>query len=61
MPLILAPVGLVVAGMGIGEMKTGFIRGLISKGSKKAELDEPDDDKKGAPKGATSYRRRSSR
>jgi len=61
MPLILAPVGIVIAGMGIGEMKTGFIRGLIGKRSKKEELDEPDDDKKGAPKGASSYRRRSSR
>ena len=63
MPLILVPVGLVVAGLGIGEIKTGVIRGLIGRSTKKDNPDngEPVRDKKPEPKGATSYRRRSSR
>jgi hypothetical protein len=58
MPMVLVPVGLVVAGLGYGGMKTGLVRGLIGKSSKKETLEE---DKKPEPKGATSYRRRSSR
>ncbi len=61
MPMVIVPVGLVVAGLGLGEMKTGFVRGLIGKESDKDDPDEKDENKKAAPKGATSYRRRSSR
>jgi len=62
MPLVLAPVGLVVAGLGYGEAKTGLVRGLIGKSTKKEDQgSEPAGDKKPEPKGATSYRRRSSR
>ena len=68
MPLVLAPVGLVVAGLGYGEMKTGFIRGLINKATKKEEpaeaetVEEKNGDKKPEDNGgATSYRRRSDR
>jgi hypothetical protein len=68
MPLVLAPVGLAVAGLGYGEMKTGFIRGLISKATKKEERSEAEtveDKNKGkkpeANGGVTSYRRRSDR
>ena len=61
MPLVLAPVGIIVAGLGYGEAKTGLVRGLIGKASKKEDSDKIEDDKKPAQKGATSYRRRSSR
>ena len=68
MPLVLAPVGLVVAGLGYGEIKTGFVRGLINRVTKKEESAENDtaEEKNGNKKpesngGATSYRRRSSR
>jgi len=64
MPLVLAPVGIAVAGLGYGEMKTGFIRGLISKATKKGESTEAEtveDKKPEANGGVTSYRRRSDR
>ncbi len=61
LPMILAPVGLAVAGLGLGEMRTGFVRGLFGKESGKEDPDEKDGDKKTVPKGAVSYRRRSSR
>ncbi len=67
MPMVLAPVGLGIAGLGYGAMKTDLVRGLRArtlvrglraKSSKKEALEE---DKKSLPKGATSYRRRSNR
>jgi hypothetical protein len=68
MPLVLAPVGLAAAGFGYGEMKTGFIRGLIKKATKKGESTEAEtveEKNKGkkpeANGGVTSYRRRSDR
>ena len=66
MPLVLAPLGLVVAGLSYGEMKTGFVRNLINKVTKKEESDEAAEEKNGDKKpesngGATSYRRRSDR
>jgi len=67
MPLVLAPVGLAVAGLGYGEMKTGFVRGLISKATKKEETAEAEivkkknRDKNPESDGAVTYRRRSDR
>ncbi|MFA9495347.1 MAG: hypothetical protein ACERKS_05420, partial [Candidatus Bathyarchaeota archaeon] len=67
MPLVLAPVGLAVAGLGYGEMKTGFVRGLISKATKKEETAEAEivkkknGDKNPESDGAVTYRRRSDR
>ncbi len=63
MPLVLAPVGLVVAVLGYSEMKTGLVRGLFGKATKKEDPVEAEtvENKKPASKGATSYRRRSSR
>ena len=68
MPLVLAPVGIVAAGLGYGEMKTGFIRDLISKARKKEEHTEAEtveekirDKNPETNGGATSYRRRSDR
>lgn len=58
MPMVLAPVGLGVVGLGYGGMKIGLVRGLIGKAP---NTEDPEEDKKSAPKGATSYRRRSSR
>lgn len=63
MPLMLVPIGLVVGGIGYSEMKTGFIRGLIGKASKETtqEKEDPKNGKSEPEKGATTYRRRSSR
>jgi len=67
MPLVLAPVGLAVAGLGYGEMKTGFVRGLINKATKKEETAEAEIVKKKNgyknPESdeAVTYRRRSDR
>lgn len=62
MPLLVVPIGLVTAGVSWTEHKTGVIRGLIQKVSKKPPKEEEDKQEKDEPaKGATSYRRRSSR
>ena len=62
MPLMLVPIGLVTVGFAFAEYKTGFIRGLIGKMPKKdPATEEVEPEKEAAPKGATTYRRRSQR
>ncbi len=62
MPLLVVPVGLVTTGLAYGEHKTGIVRGIIGKASKKAPGEEKEKPAKDEPAtGATSYRRRSSR
>ena len=62
MPLLVVPIGLVTAGFSYVEIKTGVLRGLIGKVSKKPPKEDEEKPEKDEPaKGATSYRRRSSR
>jgi hypothetical protein len=62
MPLMLAPIGLVTGGFAFAEFKTGFFRGLISRSPKNGPAtEEVEPEKEAAPKGATTYRRRSQR
>lgn len=60
MPMMLVPIGLVLGGITWAEMKTELIRGLFSRG-KKEPVEQAANVKSEPAKGATSYRRRSSR
>ena len=63
MPLMVVPIGLVTSGIAWTENKMGIFKGIMGKVSKKNSKKEEEisSEKQDTPKGATSYRRRSSR